>query len=257
MIHHEPRARALAVVLRAVLELIIFVEARATGQCEHLGNQVHVDGGERGFLLVAALVVLTEGGVRIGAQRRIGRKGSGHRADRGQAVRAAGERPGEVGRVALRDAEVVEIHVIVDDELLEEQPDQPAQAVVRAGAETQFVARVLVAHLIAPVADGRGALQRMADKGPLPEFRVEVPRVEIARAGADARVVRAGEAAHVVGVVLLPVDVPDHVAAGVHQAQQVAQLAVQRPGRALVLVLAVGRREGGDLVVVQRGAIRA
>ena len=99
-----------------------------------------------------------------------------------------------------------------------------------------------VAHLIAPVAHRRGALQFVPG-----QLVGKVRRVEIRGSGADAGVVRT-DVAQVVGIVLLSVDVADHVATGVHHAQQVRDLAVQGPGRALIGVLAVSRRKSSDLI---------
>src|SRR5438046_10640519 len=95
----------------------------------------------------------------------------------------------------------------------------------------------LVVHLIPPVANSGRALRRTSIEAW--ENSWKSVRVEITGTGADTGIVRANCAAHVVGVILLPVDVPDHVAAGVDQAKQIANLAVQRPGRALVPILAV------------------
>ena len=100
----------------------------------------------------------------------------------------------------------------------------------------------------------RIALQRLA--GEARKRPAEIPRIEIGGPGTDAGVVGAGRTGQVVRVILLSLDVPDHVAARVQHAQQVAQLAVHRQRRALVAILGVSRGKGGDLVGRERRAVR-
>ncbi len=54
-----------AVVLRAMLEFVVLVVARAGGDGQHLRDDVEVGGGEERGLLVAAHHVLAEGGVGV------------------------------------------------------------------------------------------------------------------------------------------------------------------------------------------------
>ena len=116
------------------------------------------------------------------------------------------------------------------------------------------MALVNVTDRIVPVADRRRALQRLAGEAGIRPRKI--PRIEISSARADAGVVGADGAAHVIRIVLLALDVTDHVAARIHEAQQIADLAVQRPGRAVVAILAVSGRKGGQLVLAEGLAVR-
>ena len=80
--------------------------------------------------------------------------------------------------------------------------------------------------------------------------------IGISRTASRAIVVRTVFAGEVVGIVALLFDVPHHVAAGVDHLHQVGDLAVDRPGRALVTVLVVLWRKRRDLVGGQVLAIR-
>src|SRR5207244_408225 len=132
---------------------------------QYLGDDVDVDRGEKGRLLVAALVVLAEGVVDVRTQGRIAREGTRHRADCGQTVDAARRRARrgsqQVGGTALRNAEVVEVHVVVNDELLPEHTEEPADAALGVRADAQLVTRVSVIDDVLPLAGRRIALQRM------------------------------------------------------------------------------------------------
>ncbi len=257
-----PRGRASAVEMienervgvgdgphRTLLELIVAVAARANGQREYLRDQIKIDGSEKRKLLVPALHVLAVGIVHVFAKAGIARMGTRKRSDGGQAIRALIQRDRQIGRRALRNAEIIPVEVVVDHELFPVSASECAHAVLFAGADTEFVALMFVLNDIEPGAYGRIAPQRLAG-----QLR-EVPGVKKIGASPDAGVFRAGDAAHVVGIVLLSLDVTVHVAAAI-DGLQVSQPAIERPGCALVTILRVSRREGSDLVGLQRGAIR-
>ena len=105
------------------------------------------------------------------------------------------------------------------------------------------MADVRVLRLVAP-----GAHRGVAGR------RLGRAEIEVARALARAGVVGAVVGAHVVRIVLLAIDAAGHVAAGVDRLQS-RECTVDGPGRARVLVLAVGRRERGQLHGAQRGAV--
>src|SRR5262249_43792473 len=118
VIENETAAGTLGVVLGAIFELVVAVPARSTRDCEYLRDDVEVDGREDRRLLVAALDILAESGVGRRAQVRIVREGIRHRSDRRQAVGSAGQRNREIVWIALWNTQVVEVHVVEDDELL-------------------------------------------------------------------------------------------------------------------------------------------
>src|SRR4029077_2695310 len=80
----DERTGGLAVPLRAVLEFIVVVAARATGDGEYLRDQVEIDGGKKRILLVPALCVLAECVVHVLAQPGIARPSAGKRSNGGQ-----------------------------------------------------------------------------------------------------------------------------------------------------------------------------
>ena len=178
-------ARALGVELRAVLVFFVAIPARATAHRQHLGNEVEIDGRKDRGLLVAALRVLAECGVGALTQTRIGRKGARYRSDRGQTVRTTGVSSRQVGRTALRDRQVIEVHLVVDVELLPIGAEQSAYPVVLVGGDAKLVALVLVLDCIHPLAH-RGVALQLGGGG---QRRARIGRrVEISGAGADATV---------------------------------------------------------------------
>ncbi len=81
VIDDQARARALAVVLRAVLILVIVIEPGATGDREHFRYDVEVGRYECRALLVTALYIFAERRVGIRAQTRMAREGTGGGSD--------------------------------------------------------------------------------------------------------------------------------------------------------------------------------
>src|SRR3569833_493114 len=155
VIHDQAGAGALAVVLRAVLILIVVIEPGAACDRENLRDDVEVGGYKRRPLLVTALHVFAECSVGISTQSRMGRKRSGNRTHRRQTVGAAGGILGEDFRAALGNAEIVEVHIVVDVELLPVQTGHSADAPDGIAADSHLVALVLVVDLVAPAAHGR------------------------------------------------------------------------------------------------------
>src|SRR5580700_4859588 len=126
VIEDKAAAGGQAVPFRAVLELIVVVAARAGGERQDFRDQVEIDRREERVLLVAALQVLAERVVHVLAKTGIARPDSWEWPDGRQAVRAAGQSHAQVRRAALRNGEIVEVHVVVDDELLPIRSQQRA-----------------------------------------------------------------------------------------------------------------------------------
>src|ERR1700733_7430165 len=111
------------------------------------------------------------------------------------------------------------------------------------------MALVSAFYRVVPVADGCIAGFRLG--------RAAKASRTLPRAG----VVLTGAAAQVVGIVGLLIDVAVQIAARVDELQvaelaQVAEFAIERPGRALVAILVEGRGESRDLVRTQSDATR-
>src|SRR5882757_8617742 len=178
-------------------------------------------------------------------------KGTRRGTHRSQTIRTAGEGAGQNLRAALWNTEVVEVHIVIDIELLPIQAGKPADAPVRVGADAKLVALMLVVDEVTPTADRSRALDALGA-----QLR-EVGRIEVGSLAADTGIGRAHSTAHVVRIVLLAVNVTDHIAAGINDTEQVADLAVDGPGRAFVPILGAAGMEGGDLVLAERGPVRA
>ena len=85
--------------------------------------------------------ILAEGLVR-GTAVGIHRRRAGRGSDVGKAGRAAGIRNGEIRRVTNRVVLIMEVHLVVDGELLVECADDAARAPVIGRAQAQFLAVV-------------------------------------------------------------------------------------------------------------------
>ncbi len=107
-----------SIELRAFLELVVVEVAGPTGQRQHLRDDVEIHGGEERRLPVTALHVLAERRVGVLAQAAIGGIVAGNGSDRGHAARSAGLESRQIGRITLRNGQVVEVHLILDGELL-------------------------------------------------------------------------------------------------------------------------------------------
>src|SRR4029077_20327112 len=103
----------------------------------------HVDGCKERFLLITALHVFAKSRVRIDAQARCRGESTVKWTDCRQTIRApvrGAKGFVEIGPVALRDPQVVEVHVVIDDELLPVEAREPPDAVVGIGGEAQLMA---------------------------------------------------------------------------------------------------------------------
>src|ERR1700726_3698048 len=134
-------ARCARVILRSGLEFVVMIPARATGDRQHLRNDVKVDGGEQRVLFVAALQVLAE---RRGVAALARVCGGGTRlclyiAHAGGTARQSHS---EISGVARRDRLVVEVHVVLDQEILIKRADETANPPIVRRADADFVGLV-------------------------------------------------------------------------------------------------------------------
>src|SRR6202041_2619217 len=88
------------------------------------------------------------------AQARVRRKVAGKGSDGRYAVRTAALRNREVGRITLRNGQIIEVHLILDQEFFPVPADEAAQPVVLRRAEADFMALVSALYRVVPVADG-------------------------------------------------------------------------------------------------------
>ncbi len=222
-------------VLRTDLLLDVLEVACAAGDREHLRDDVEVGRREHRGLLVAALQILAEVGVVV-AGRRIDRRL--HRGHIRQADGPARERSRKVFGRAGRDCLLQEVHVVLDLKIFPVSPEEAAQPPVVRRRRPDLVALVRALEIVVPAHD-----RRVAGGG----ARV----AQVRTAAARARVIEPSRGAGVVRVIHVGIDVAGQVRAGV-DSLDIADLAVDRPGCALGLILVPGRHEGGFLQRLQR-----
>ena len=153
--------------------------------------------------------------------------------------------------LALRNGQVVEVHIVIDVELL-----PVARPPGRAAGSPSLVLRriswlwcVLCTWSCQLPTGGTVAGRRLR--------RAEVLRVEVAGARADAGVVRAAPSCACSWSSPAGPRCAGHVAAAVDHVQDAADLAVDGQRRAFVAILVERRREGSDLVLLQGPAVGA
>src|SRR5262249_53219235 len=100
--------------------------------------------------------------VHVFAQPGIACPGAGQRSHGREAVRSPGLSFRQVGRVTLRNGEIVPVHVVVDHKLFPVSADESAHPVLLVSANADLVALVLVLYAVVPIAYWRIALQRLA-----------------------------------------------------------------------------------------------
>ena len=231
-----------------LVELVVVV-AHATGDRQHLREDVEVDRGELGNLPVALVGVLEEADIVaaripvVNGHSRFWREVAlaGHAATRNDVRGASGNR-----LVAPR-------RVVVDPQSLGVDAGDEAQAPVVRGADAELVRQVRGALLLAPGRARRAAGRRQRAIARAVD-RIVACGAEHARTGAVALVVVGVHATCVIRVVLHLVDGAVEVATGVDSVQR-TDFAVQRPRRIRELVVVVRVIEQRDLARLQCNAV--
>ena len=144
-------ARALGVELRALLELVVVVPARAAGHGQHLGDDVEIDRARR--TRTACSRAVRPRRTRCWCRCAGWDRSQTRRAPVRPPTGSPGRRRWRIARAAgshCGNRKIVEVHLVVDDELLPEGAKQAAQPIVVVGADPELVALVLILDGVLP-----------------------------------------------------------------------------------------------------------